>query len=223
MKKKKACYTPAAVKNGRVSKAHKTYSNPGPAKAGAVRLAKAAGGKPVVVRSNGGRQPFDSVEEYEASKLRAAARSASRARTAAGRLANKYGGSPEESGELSIGWGGRGAAGQRIRYGHAHWRVDTLPAKLQYGASTHDGMEDIAAYILDNHVAPTHQNPPRASSGGKRANPKNPLRQVVLGHTVTWSPKKGGYVIDAYQMVFPKVKELRAYLKEHVAKELRHR
>lgn len=58
-----------------------------------------------------------------------------------------------------------------------------------------------------------------------RNNPKtrNPLRQVILGHTVTWSPKRGGFVIDAYKIVFPTVKQLRAYLKEHVAKELRHR
>jgi len=172
-KNKKACYTPAAVKNGRVSKAHKTYSNPGPAKAGAVRLAKAAGGKPVVVRSNksskdatfhkDGTVTFWSVIEH----------------------------SWRPRVRVSAIW--RHPYTERESFSDREWnRIGRLAGAK---SSDHDA----------------------------RPNPKNPLRQVVLGHTVTWSPKKGGYVIDAYQMVFPKVKELRDYLKEHVTKELRHR
>jgi hypothetical protein len=188
MKKKKACYTPAAVKNGRVSKAHKTYSNPGPAKAGAVRLAKAAGGKPVVLRNNG--KGSGSFTLYRGSMNQAKSVGTYPTLKAAKDAASAYRGHPHS-------W---------LKHSFSRDEVNWIDE--WNGGPGNDFRIESAPY---------------RSNGKARANPKNPLRQVVLGHTVTWSPKKGGYVIDAYQMVFPKVKELRAYLKEHVAKELRHR
>lgn len=193
MKNKKACYTPAAVKNGRVSKAHKTYSNPGPAKAGAVRLAKAAGGKPVVVRSN--KAPVRKNRDMRGTVSRS--ENTKKAWQAYSRWASSDWTDTKSANELTrmLGW-------------------DVLEHFTDGDPGYWDG--ELQDRLEKKFGLPSSMNP-------ARKNPKNPLRQVVLGHTVTWSPKKGGYVIDAYQMVFPKVKELRAYLKEHVAKELRHR
>ena len=99
-------------------------------------------------------QPYLSDADYRECMRVAEKNRALRARTAAGRLANKYGGEPDETGEMSIGWGGSGLSGQRIRYGRSHWRVDTLPEHLHYDAPSHEGREAIADYILNNHVPP---------------------------------------------------------------------
>ena len=198
-KSKKDCYTPAAVKNGKVSTAHKTYANPGPAKAGAVRLAKVAGGKPVVVRSNG----KDAAPVRRNKDMRGRV-SKSADTTKAWQAQSRF---------ESSGWTDKSAA-------------KTLTDMLGWDVLDHfeDGDPGFWDGELQDRIEKKFGLP--ASMNPARKNPKNPLRQVVLGHPVTWSPKKGGYVIDAYQMVFPTVKGLRTYLKGHVAKELkelRHR
>lgn len=57
----------------------------------------------------------------------------------------------------------------------------------------------------------------RNTSQTTRRNPANPPREVVLGHVVVHT--KAGYTIPAYKKVFAEMKEVRNWLKAHVARE----
>lgn len=109
---------------------------------------------------NSGAQPFENEAEYRASQARGKVRLLAQARTAAGRLAVEHDGyDPRATGELSIGHGGVGVAGQRVRYGNASWRADALPVRLHYLLPSVEGLEAAAAYILSHKIAPTRANP----------------------------------------------------------------
>lgn len=150
-------------------------------------------------RRNSGAPPFASTEEYEDWKRQARAAQMARAHTAAGRLAVQHGGEPEESGEMSYGWqsghtpDGR-SLGQHVHFGKAQWRVADLPQRLYFHASSHEGMEAIAAYILDHRVPPIRGNPKKPTRRiPKKPMRRNPLPAVAVTAAMTLLP----YVVSA--------------------------
>lgn len=267
----KARYIPAAVKNGKVSKAHKTYANPGPAKADAVRFAKAAGGKPVVVRSSGkgssvpARANAGARKTLRRNKDMRGKLSKSKATTRAWQAHSRF---------ESSGWADKSAAkaltdmlgwdvlehfvggDPRFWDGELQDRIEKkfgLPAhmnpngarirsngKSRKDATFHrDGTVTFWSVIEQSWRSRVpvrtiwrHPYSERDSFSdqewnriGRLAGAKhsdhdarsNPKRLVVCGHTITRS--SSGYRIDAYGVYLPSLKDVRAHLKRHLAKE----